>query len=312
MSNHPLVSVVMVVYNTERYIARAIESIQNQSLADFEFLILDDGSTDRSLQIIQSYTAQDNRIQVFYQTNQGIPKSRNRLLDQAIGEFIAVLDSDDVALPHRLLCQLEFLQQHPEVACVGSSYQIIDAAGRLVLSRYPVPESNDDIQTNLLAGYGGMHQPCVMFRRELAIAVGKYDETMLVCEDLDLWLRLGEQGQLINLHEPLTQYRVHNRSISSKQQHLEQEKSREACERAWQRRGIQGTFKATGYWRMQKDRQSQQEFFQRYGWWAFNSRQRTTSIFYGLRALWINPANWQSWKLLVCALIKPMPSEDFQ
>jgi glycosyltransferase involved in cell wall biosynthesis len=310
MSELPTVSVLMTVHNTERYVGKAVESILKQTFTDFEFLILDDGSGDRSLSILNRYAQQDTRISVISQPNQGIPKARNTLLHQAKGEFIAVLDSDDIALPHRLARQVEFLRQHPDVMCVGSCYQIIDEAGRLLLSRYGMPETDEAIQTSLLAGYGGIHQPCIMFRRSPAIAVGGYDETMPVCEDLDLWLRLGELGKLVNLSEPLTQYRIHNRSISAQKQHLEQEKSREACERAWARRGIQGTFQATGTWRPGKDRQSRHKYTLKYGWWAFNSRQRFTALLYGTRALGLKPFDQESWRLFVCALIKPLPSGE--
>lgn len=308
--NPPLVSVLMPVYNTERYVARAIESMLQQTLTQFELLILDDGSTDGSLQILQAYTAQDKRIRLTSRENQGIPRSRNQLLQQAQAEWIAPMDSDDIARPDRLARQVAFLQQHPEVACVGSAYQLIDAQGRLLLTRFGVPETNAEIQQSLLAGLGGIHQPCAMFRRSLALAVGGYDETMPVCEDLDLWLRLGEVGELANLPEPLLQYRLHRRSITEQRQALELEQSRRACEQAWQRRQISGRFEASGEWRPTRERASQHRFALQYGWWAFNSQQRQTALVYGSRAVALNPLSIESWRLLTCAAVKPLPRLD--
>jgi hypothetical protein len=304
------VSVLMPVFNAEAYLAQAVESILGQTFKDFEFIIVDDGSTDASPALLQHYARKDGRIHLISRENRGIARTRNELLSQAQGEFVAMMDADDIALPDRLSRQIAFLQHHPEVVCLGSSYQLIDEAGRLLLTCFAVPEEDTDIQRQLLTGCGGVHQPTVMFRRATAIAIGGYDEAMPVCEDLDLWMRMGEVGKLANLKQPLVQYRLHARSISEQNPNLETEYSRIACERAWQRRGIEGRFEATGEWRPGADPASRHRFMLQYGWWAFNSCQRGTAMLYGSRAIATKPFDLEGWRLLACAAIKPMPVEE--
>jgi glycosyltransferase involved in cell wall biosynthesis len=308
MLSLPLVSVSISVFNAEQYLRPAIESILNQSFQDFELLLLDDGSVDQSLKILQEYTAKDSRIQVISRENRGVPKTRNELLAMAQGEFVAVMDADDIALPDRLARQVKFLQQHPEVVCVGGSYQLIDEAGRLVLARYAVPECDAEIQAQLLAGFGSIHHPCLLIRKAAMLQVGGYNETMVTGSDLDLLLRLGEVGQLVNLRDPVLQYRLHSQSITERNYTRPEEEVRAACERAWKRRGITGEFKALGGpFRPTNDRQSQTTFALLYGWWAFNSQQRGTAIHYGWRAVQLAPFDLKAWKLLACALLKPLP-----
>jgi hypothetical protein len=307
MSSTPTVSVVMPVYNVEQYVAQAVESILAQTFTDFEFLIVDDGSCDRSLKILETYAAQDQRIRLISRENQGIPWTRNELLFQATGEFVAPMDADDIALPDRLARQVEFLRQHPAYVCVGGAYQLIDAADRLILNHFAMPAEDEEIQQLMLAGHVSLHQPCVMFRRQVAITVGGYDVTLPVCEDLDLWLRLGEVGKLANLIQPILKYRLHQNSISEQQQAIALKKIREVCKRAWQRRGIEGQLEATEPWRPGEDVASQYRFLLQYGWWAFGSQQRQTAGIYALRAIQKLPFNPAGWRLLTCAMLKPLP-----
>jgi glycosyltransferase involved in cell wall biosynthesis len=230
----------------------------------------------------------------------------------AQGEFVAVMDADDIALPDRLARQVEFLQQHPEVVCVGGSYQLIDEAGRLVLDRFALPKADAEVQAQLLAGFGGMHHPCLLIRRSAMLQVGGYTETMVTGSDIDLCLKLGEVGQLMNLADLVLQYRVHSQSLTERHHGRPQEEVRAACERAWKRRGISGEFQADNPRRPGSDRQSQTAYALLYGWWAFNSRQRQTAIHYGWRAVQLSPFDRSAWKLLACALLKPLPDPKEQ
>jgi glycosyltransferase involved in cell wall biosynthesis len=293
----------MAVYNSERYLAQAIESILNQTWQEFELIIIDDGSTDRSLQILQRYAACDSRIRLTSRENCGIPHTRNQLLAQTSAELVAIMDSDDVALPQRLARQVAFMQQHPEVVCLGSAFELIDARGRF-LTQLPIPLTDNTIQAHLLAGHAAIFQPCAMMRRAVVERIGGYDETMTQAEDLDLWLRLGEVGQLANLPEALVQYRLHANSVSEQACALQRQKALEACQRAWQRRSMVGQFEAADLWRPGKDRASRHRFMLRYGWWAFNSQQWHTALTYGLKAIWLLPLQPQGWQLLRCALLK--------
>ncbi|NJR66729.1 MAG: glycosyltransferase [Leptolyngbyaceae cyanobacterium CRU_2_3] len=239
----PIVSVVMSVYNNARYLPAALDSILNQTFKDFRFLLVDDGSTDDSRSIVQTYAAKDTRIQLIErsnpQENWGLARSLNQLLSQATGEFIARMDADDISLPDRFARQVEFLRQHSEVVCVGSSLNWIDEKGRFV-GHCTMPEHNEEIQTLLLGGVSMLHHPCTMFRRIPVIQLGGYNESMIASSDLDLWLRLGEVGKLANLPETLLLYRLHSQSITNAKQARQSYDAHEACKRAWQRRGIQG------------------------------------------------------------------------
>ncbi|WP_448560768.1 glycosyltransferase family 2 protein [Trichothermofontia sp.] len=299
----------MPVYNAERYVAQAVTSILNQTFSDFEFLIIDDGSTDRSLDILKEWAVKDPRIQLESCPNQGVARTRNRLLQRARGEFIAVMDADDISLPDRFALQVSFLQQHPEVVCVGGCHDLIDKSGRFLTS-FKLPQTDAEIQIAALAGHGSICHPCAMIRRAALIEIGGYDERYQSAHDLDIWLKLGELGQLANLEASILKYRIHTNSVSAKSPIEQRLEAKLACEQAWKRRGITGHFEATEPWRPGPDRASQHHFMLKYGWWAFNSRQRQTAIIYGLKAIQKLPWAIAGWKLLLVALIKPLPPAE--
>jgi glycosyltransferase involved in cell wall biosynthesis len=301
----------MSVYNSERYLAQAVESILDQTYPNFEFIVIDDGSTDRSLAILQDYAARDRRIRFSHRENGGIPKTRNELVAQANSEFIAVMDSDDIAFPDRLGLQVAFLQQQPEVVWVGGAFDLMDAWGHR-LTRIGMPQRNDEIQQLLVQGNTSFLHPGAMIRRSAILQVGGYDEALPTAHDLDLWLKLSEIGKLANLPEPTVQYRIHANSICDRNKERALSEIQTAFDRAWQRRGISTPFRATTVcgWRPEANRPSRHEFMLRYGWWAFKSRQRSAAMHYGMQAIAVNPLSPESWKLLTCAAIKPLPAEE--
>ncbi|MDW8202197.1 MAG: glycosyltransferase, partial [Cyanobacteriota bacterium SKYGB_h_bin112] len=205
----PAISVNMAVYNAARHLPAAIDSILAQTFTDFEFLIIDDGSTDRSLKILETYAQRDHRIRVTSRENRGIAKTRNELLYQSRGEFIAVMDADDITVPERFALQVEFLRAHPEVVCLGGNYDMIDDRDNL-LYVVTLPTQDADIQDCLLTGSAAISHPSAMIRRSALLQVGGYDESLKAAIDLDLWLRLGEVGKLANLDTMLLRYRVHS------------------------------------------------------------------------------------------------------
>jgi glycosyltransferase involved in cell wall biosynthesis len=305
MSQFPLLSVLMPVYNAQQFVAAAIESILNQSFTDFELLIIDDGSTDRSLSILQRYAVQDSRIRLRSRPNQGFVKTLNELLTQASGELIARMDADDVALPDRFARQVAFLQRYPQVVCVGGAQDWIDEAGRLLRHNHEA-EQDSDIQEKLLRGQTAINHPSALMRRSALLQVGGYDELMYPAEDLDLWLRLGEIGALANLPDTVLKYRQHDRSISEQLQAKQTQQRRYACEQAWKRRGITDTFPEIFPWRP-TDRASRHQFLLQYGWIFFSRGDRQAAVVYGMKAIQTLPLNLDSWRLLICALIKPLP-----
>lgn len=309
MTHNPLVSVLMPVYNAERYVAQAVESILNQTFQDFELIIIDDGSTDRSLEVLQRYAAQDQRIHLTHSENCGIAKTTNKMLSQAAGEFVALMDNDDIAFPDRLAQQVDLLKSQPNVVGVSGAVQFIDEQGRLLLTESPVPQDDQEIQSLLLSGYANnFPHPCAMLRRAALVEIGGYNEALVVAADLDMMLRIGEVGKLMNLKQPILQYRVHMKSACGQKYETYRQEALAACQRAWQRRGIEGHF-ASGeeeQIRPGADRFSQYPFLVKYGWWAFNSGQRRTALLYAFRAVTSVPFATSGWKLLACAAVKPM------
>lgn len=310
MKTNSTISVLMPVYNAQCYVAQAIESILNQTFEEFEFIIIDDGSTDESLKILKKYAAKDKRIQLMSRPNTGYVVALNEMVSLARGEFIARMDADDIALPERFALQVQFLQSNPDVVCVSGATELIDEQGRL-LARVQRPETDTEIQRKLLAGFGGMiNHPSAMIRKTSLVAVGGYDETILYVEDLDLWLKLGEIGKLANLKETLLKYRFHSQSICALYQSEQRHYAQVVCERAWQRRGIQGHFESTKPWRPGSDHVSRYFWMLTYGWWAFKSGQRQTAIIYGIRAIQICPCQSQGWQLLKYAVLKRLPKPE--
>jgi glycosyltransferase involved in cell wall biosynthesis len=306
MRNRPAISVLTSVYNGERFLAECIESILGQSFGDFEFLIIDDGSTDGSLEILRGYERQDRRIRLATRPNRGVPRSLNELFFQSAGEFIARIDADDVAMPNRFRVQLDALHADPALVCTGGFFQMIDARGRALTVLKP-PTDDAEIQRQALAGNGSICHSTAMIRRTAMEQIGGYCEDFETAQDLDLWLRLGEVGKLANLPETVLQFRLHEASISEVKRYEQRQSARIACERAWQRRGIvDGVFEASEPWRPGKDSTSRLKFALLYGWWAFNSGERRTALHYGMRAVEAAPTNKEAWRLLVCAAVKPM------
>src|SRR3990172_5385939 len=125
-----MVSVLMPFYNAERYVGEAIESILCQTFKEFELVAIDDGSTDRSLEVVRGYACRDTRIRCFSSAHKGIAATRNETLSRANGKYIAVMDADDISLPERLAKQVAYLESHPECVLVGSWVQLMDSAGR--------------------------------------------------------------------------------------------------------------------------------------------------------------------------------------
>lgn len=209
----PRISVLMPVYNTEKYLAEAVGSIAAQTFGDFEFLVVDDGSTDGSAALLQELARDEPRMSLDLRENRGLIQTRNELLRSASGEFVAWMDSDDRSTPDRLAVQLEAFGVCPQLICIGSAAQCMDPSGHPLEVEHS-PLSHDEIIAKQREG-GGMRFPTTMMRRDAALAVGGFREPFHIGEDLDLFLRLGEHGMLANLDQTLYFYRHHVSSTSS-------------------------------------------------------------------------------------------------
>lgn len=206
----PKISVVMPAYNAEKYITEAIESILNQSFRDFEFIILNDCSTDATESIILSYG--DARIvYVKNEENLGVARTLNKGLAIAKGEYIARMDADDVSLPQRLERQAAFLEENPAVAVLGCNVETFDETGSL----YTGWSATDPKQMHIdLLFSCGLAHPSVMMRREVIDALGGYDPAFEGLEDYELWCRVTQSHQVTTLPEVLFCYRVHSGQVT--------------------------------------------------------------------------------------------------
>lgn len=204
--HQPKITVLMPVYNGEKFLREAIDSILNQTFTDFEFLIIDDASTDKTKQIINGF--HDSRIIIINnKVNIGLTKSLNKGLRIAKGKYIARMDADDISLPKRFEKQVEFMDKNTNVSLLGSSWDVIDETGW---------------KLNANKAFNGrevVHFMChgsVIIRKSCLLKVGFYRELFKYAQDYDLWLRLNDISMIANLEEPLYQLRLHQDSISFK------------------------------------------------------------------------------------------------
>lgn len=211
------VSVVIPVWNGERYLAEAIKSVLAQTHVDFELIVVDDGSTDQTATIAEDYARMDPRVRLVRQPNQGVAAARNTGLEVARGEWVACLDHDDLMLPHRLERQVAFIDEHPRVKVFGSVCQYINAEGRARGGHTIGAPIRSRAELDRLLDTGrliGLTHPSVMMHRDTIRSLGGYDSAMQPAEDLDLWMRVAQAGHLVLQDDAvLTKYRVHSGSV---------------------------------------------------------------------------------------------------
>ena len=203
----------MSVYNAERHLREAIESILSQTFSDLEFVIVDDASTDSTTEILRRYAKQDKRIRLARNaSNLGLTRSLNIGLGLAQGEYIARLDADDISLPDRLKLQTCFADANPQVGAFGGAVEIIDEQGRF-LGKTSVPSEHEALQAQLLVDNCFFHST-VMMRRRLVQRLGGYDERLPYAQDYELWWRLSRVARLAALPEALVRLRFSGESIT--------------------------------------------------------------------------------------------------
>lgn len=207
--NMPRVSVVMSVYNEERYVGEAVESILRQTFEDFEFVIIDDGSVDRTPMILKSY--RDPRIRIYHQANTGQSLALNRGIRLASGPYIARMDADDISLPERLEREVRFLDSHPEIGLVGTWCVKVDA--RTGTERFqPMPQDDEAIRKFMAIDNPFIHSS-VMIRKSVLDTVGLYNEGF-IWQDYELWVRVARCHRMANISKPLIIRRKHPASVT--------------------------------------------------------------------------------------------------
>jgi len=208
----PLLSVVMSVCNVDRFLVESLESILGQSFREFEFVVVDYGSTDKSKSIVANYAARDSRIVLSEIPKCTLPEARNAGCSLARGRYIAIMDADDVSLPDRLMFEIDFMERNPGVGLLGGAAEWINALRQplFVLSN---PTGYGEIKSELLTRNPFCH-PTVIIRKEVFTLVGGYRKALQASHDYDLFLRIAEHFECANLKQVVLRYRIHASQIS--------------------------------------------------------------------------------------------------
>jgi glycosyltransferase involved in cell wall biosynthesis len=298
-SASPVISVLMPVYNAERYLTEATDSILKQTYTDFELIIINDGSTDRSLEILEGFARQDSRIRLISRENRGLVATLNEGLSLAKAPLIARMDADDIAFPDRFYIQKNYLDNNPGVLLLGTRVLIIDEDGDAIcdmVSHF----SHDDIVNGLLSRQGQLvYHPSVMFRKKEVLAIGGYRNKYPHVEDLDLFLRLAETGNIENLSTILLKYREHLQKIG----HLynsEQEKQIDLLlKEAHKSRNLPYRKPSDT---VNRENISSLERLKTWAWLALKAKNNVTAKKYAIKCLKKSPFSTEIWRLVACVL----------
>lgn len=294
MNPPPRVSVVIPAYNAQRYLEEALESVLAQTFEDFECLIVDDGSTDRTPELIHEFARRDNRVRPLRLEHGGIVKALNAGMGIARGPLLARMDADDVCRPHRFERQVAYLDEHPQCVAVGSSVLLTDPYGS-DLNVIRTKLAHDQVEADLLRANGwAMFHPTVMMRREQALAVGGYRMEYQWSEDIDLFLRLAEVGKLANVPEVLLRYRQHVSSINRTRRDAQMEINRRLLEETYNRRGL-GPL--PGHVPERHSTFTPFELARSWGWQALTNRNWKAARRHALAAIKAGPLKYHSWTL---------------
>lgn len=208
----PTISVILPAYNAAPYIAQAIDSILKQTFKDFELIIVDNCSTDKTWHIIQSYVTKDNRIRAYQNDeNLGVAGNRNQGINLAEGKYVAWQDADDISYPQRLEKQYHFMEANPKVGIVGGFLQFFDETGYLSIRKYAPDDTN---LRKTVFRYSPVALPATMIRKRCLDELGDYAVEHAPAEDLEMALRIGSRYQLANLQEVVLDYRQTPHSVT--------------------------------------------------------------------------------------------------
>ncbi|WP_439697630.1 glycosyltransferase family 2 protein [Mucilaginibacter sp. AW1-7] len=207
----PQITVLMPAYNAGKYIGDAITSVLEQTFADFELLIINDGSTDNTIDVVRSFD--DQRIVVIYQDNKGIAGALNNGLKYARAPYIARFDADDICYPERLQLQYDFMVANPEYSVIGSAADYIDMEGHFLFTHKPPAFDNDEIQQLKYSVCPFIHS-CVFYKKDMVISKGGYNEHAYSFEDHFLWVNILKDQKACNLALPLIKVRLNPESIT--------------------------------------------------------------------------------------------------
>ena len=204
----------MSCYNASRYLREAMDSVLTQTYRDYEFIVVNDGSTDDTAAILRTYASKDARIRIIEKANTGLTDSLNVGLHSAKGQWIARLDADDMAMPNRLTRQMAFVQQSTSLVVLGTGCTLVDTNGERI-ANYRYPPRHRPLVTHMASWGSPFPHSSALFHRDTALSIGGYNHRFLRCQDVDLWLRLSRFGHIGALPTPLVKIRKHRDNISS-------------------------------------------------------------------------------------------------
>lgn len=207
MNKEPLVSVVMPVYNAEKYVSEAVQSILNQTYNNFEFIIINDCSTDSTPKILEEFQSKDDRIKLIHNNkNLRICKSLNKGIKIAQGKYVARMDADDFSYPGRLALQVNFMESHPDVVVLGGEMDIINGSGKITGERR-YAQTDKELKKTIFR-YSPFSHPTIMVRKKALDRTNLYNPDFVHAEDLDLYFQLGRYGEFANLSDKVLKYRI--------------------------------------------------------------------------------------------------------
>ena len=318
---NPKVTVLMSVYNGEKYLQEAIDSILGQTFKDFEFLIVNDGSTDKTVEILESYN--DPRIKIINnEKNIGLTKSLNKGLRLASGEYIARQDADDISLSTRFEEELKFFEKNSNVALTGTDYFLINEKDEIIHTVNCFTE-NSKLKEKLLEGNQFGHGS-IMFKKECIDKVGAYREEFEFSQDYDFYLRVAEIYDIANIPEPLYKWRININSVSVRKKALQDKYALLAIELAKERRQsgkdkLQSLKREEinkfidSYLISKSEYQSKKEIAQNYCFWGrilFNGKDYKGAFKLLFKSFVSYPLNRETWVLVfkdLAILIFPKP-----
>jgi glycosyltransferase involved in cell wall biosynthesis len=296
----PAVTVILPAFNAQQYIESACQSILEQTFRDFEFIIINDGSTDNTLAILQELARKDPRIKLISRANTGYVVALNEGIALAQGEFIARMDADDISLPMRFEKQVAYLRANLDCVMLGTNVVQMDHAGALIGPMPDIAFGHDGLNHALLRRGWPIVHPTIMARTSAIKSVGGYVPELCPNEDHDLFLRLAEVGRIENLTEILLHYRKHAASISSKDPERNAKLVSKIILDACRRRGI--PVPAEVAQSRPKVFATQTDLERSWAWSAVKHRNIGTARKYALATLRRRPLAMDSWRLTYCAV----------
>ena len=301
MYGTPKVSVLLPVFNAEKYLNLAVESVLNQSLKDFELIIIDDGSTDGSFELLKSFERRDSRIRLFSRSNKGLIETLNEGIGYCNAQYVARMDADDICMPQRLLLQYDFLEEKPDHVAVGTQVLFIDEGGWPICLGISLANSHSEIDSAHLNLKGGaITHPSVMLRANAVRKIGGYHNCYPHAEDLDLFLRLAEIGLLENMSYILLNYRIHIDSIGHRYRKQQVESSYRAVRDAYRRRGQ--SFADYLEKKPKVQLQSYSQFHNKCAWWALSAGNLKTARKHACLAFMYAPFSYKNIRLIFCSV----------